>query len=108
MCQPRVFSLVKGDYHLDGGGCLSSALGWSSSHHYVPVRNTPGQGSQRNNGPEQDQILITLCSLLSLWAKNGIRLCVCVGGGGGPQQTPYGGIRTLVFFFCFIRRIYSV
>ena len=64
MCQPRIFSHVNGDYHLDGGGCLSLALGWSSSYHYVPVvtdelltqRNTPDLGSQRNNGPEQDHI----------------------------------------------------
>ena len=42
--------------------------------------------------PSRIRFLITLCSLLSLWAKNGIRLGGGGGGGGGgTQQTPYGG-----------------
>ena len=68
MCQPRIFSHVNGDYHLDGGGCLSLVLDWSSSHYYVPVvtdelltqRNTPDLGSQRNNGHVQDHMFDNL------------------------------------------------
>ena len=84
MCQPRVFSHVNGDYHLDGGGCLSLVLGWSSSHHYVPVRNTSGQGSQRNNGPEQDQNfdnpLLSASLVGQKWDS--------AGGGGGGEGAP--------------------